>query len=178
MINSVLFIKEKLTIAYRGKFKPDNPSKYRGDPTKIRYLSLWERHFMKWCDTNDAVLWWASEEIIIPYVSPKDNKIHGYIPDFLIKVRRNTNIMHMKCEKAEDDDMVYLIEIKPFNQTSPPKKRKKTKGLLKEQIRYAVNVAKWDAAKAWCDINKTHFKLLTEAHIFSKPPKRYKKGRK
>ena len=45
-------------------------SKYRGDPTKIIYRSLWERKFMIYCDANVNVLEWASEEVIIPYKDP------------------------------------------------------------------------------------------------------------
>jgi hypothetical protein len=53
-------------MAYKGKYKPQNPQKYKGDPTKIIYRSLWERKFMVYCDTNVNILQWASEEVIIP----------------------------------------------------------------------------------------------------------------
>ena len=39
------------------------------------------------CDLNPDVLKWGSEETVIPYVSPLDNKIHRYFVDFYIQVR-------------------------------------------------------------------------------------------
>ena len=59
--------------SYSGRFRPSYPGKYKGDPTNIIYRSLWERKLMVWCDKNENVLEWGSEEIIIPYVSPIDN---------------------------------------------------------------------------------------------------------
>ena len=75
-------------MAYSGRFSCKNPKKYRGDPTKIYYRSLWERRFMVYCDNNDAILEWASEEFFIPYRSPVDNKVHRYFPDFFIKYKK------------------------------------------------------------------------------------------
>ena len=61
-------------MAYRGKYKPRCPYKYKGDPTKIIYRSLWELKFMRYCDSNMNILEWGSEEIALPYRSPVDNK--------------------------------------------------------------------------------------------------------
>jgi hypothetical protein len=58
---------------HQGKFHPQNPNKYLGDPNNIVYRSSWELHFLQWCDRNDNVLEYASEEFSIPYVSPVDN---------------------------------------------------------------------------------------------------------
>ena len=63
-------------MAYKGKYKPKYRSKYKGDPTKIIYRSLWERRFMVYCDENPNIIKWASEEVIIPYRSPLDKRIH------------------------------------------------------------------------------------------------------
>ena len=63
-------------MAYRGRYIPSKPRKYKGDPDKIIYRSLWERKFMVYCDRNDAILEWGSEEIIIPYISPLDGRRH------------------------------------------------------------------------------------------------------
>ena len=89
-------------MAYKGRFNIRNPSKYKGDPQRIIYRSLWERKFMVYCDTNDAILEWGSEEIIIPYLSPIDGRIHRYFPDFYIKVRQHDG----SIEKS-------IVEIKP-----------------------------------------------------------------
>ena len=71
--------------SYQGRFKPSNPGKYKGDPTNIIYRSLWERKFMVWCDRNLNVMEWGSEEIIVPYRSPLDRRVHRYFPDFYVK---------------------------------------------------------------------------------------------
>ena len=73
-----------MTKSYSGKFKPSYPGKYKGDPTNIIYRSLWERKFMVWCDRNINVEEWGSEEIIIPYISPVDGRVHRYFPDFYV----------------------------------------------------------------------------------------------
>ena len=74
-------------MSYKGKFSPKNIKKYKGNPTNVLYRSLWERRFMKYCDENPMILEWASEEIIIPYISSWDNKRHRYFPDFYIKIQ-------------------------------------------------------------------------------------------
>ena len=75
-------------MAYKGKYQPSHPRKYKGDPTNITFRSLWERKFMNWCDQNANVLEWSSEEIIIPYRGP-DGKPHRYFPDFYMKVKQS-----------------------------------------------------------------------------------------
>ena len=74
-------------MSYKGKYKPINVKKYKGDPTKVIYRSLLERRFMVYCDTNSSILQWNSEEVVIPYRSPLDNRIHRYFVDFWIKFR-------------------------------------------------------------------------------------------
>jgi hypothetical protein len=96
-------------MAYSGKFTPKNPQKYIGDYNNIVYRSSWECKVMDWLDRNDDVISWASEELIIPYISPHDNRYHRYFPDFLVKV---------KTRNGQHKTM--LIEIKPKKQTIPP----------------------------------------------------------
>jgi hypothetical protein len=142
-------------MSYKGKYKPSYPEKYSGDPTNIVYRSLWELKFMKYCDTNENVIEWQSEEKAIPYRSPVDGKIHRYFPDFLIKVK-------------EPDGSIkkYMIEIKPKKQTAPPPKPKRqTKKYLYEAYEYAKNQAKWEAAKEWCADRGYEFKVLTENEL-------------
>ena len=74
-------------MAYRGRYIPTYPKKYKGDPSKIIYRSLWERKFMVYCDRNEKILEWGSEEFFVPYRSPLDGKIHRYFPDFYVKVK-------------------------------------------------------------------------------------------
>ena len=96
-------------MAYRGKYLPSNPKKYVGNPSQVIYRSLWERKLMVYCDTHDKVIEWGSEEIIIPYMSPWDGKLHRYFPDFYMKVKQaNGNIKR------------FIIEVKPKYQCQSP----------------------------------------------------------
>ena len=139
-------------MSYKGKYQPAFPKKYKGDPTNIVYRSLWERTFMKYCDTNENILEWFSEEIAVPYRSPIDNKIHRYFPDFYIKVKESNGSIKK-----------YIIEIKPKKQTIEPQvQKRRTKGYIYEVYEYAKNQAKWEAAKEWCADKGYEFKVLTE----------------
>ena len=79
-------------MSYKGRYKVKNLDKYKGDPTSVTYRSLWERKFMLYCDDNPSVLKWSSEEIVIPYRSPIDKKVHRYFPDFWIQIRNSQGI--------------------------------------------------------------------------------------
>ena len=142
-------------MAYKGRYNPVNSKKYKGNPQNIIYRSLWERKFMVYCDTNDKVLEWGSEEIIIPYISPWDSKVHRYFPDFYIKVKQsNGNIKK------------FIIEVKPKKQTRPPKPVvRKTKRWINEVRTFGINEAKWKHAKEWCKDNDMEFKILTEEEL-------------
>src|SRR6056297_545767 len=96
-------------MAYKGRFKPKNPKKYMGDPTNIIYRSRWELLLMSYCDRHPHVVEWASEEVVIPYRSPIDGRIHRYFPDFLVKRINKKGIKE-----------TILIEVKPEYQTVPP----------------------------------------------------------
>jgi len=139
----------------KSRYKPTNPQKYTGNPNNIICRSSWERKFCQWCDRKDNVISWASEEISIPYVSPKDNRIHRYYPDFLIKVKEYNNKIQ-----------TYVVEVKPKKQTLPPKPRKRiTKSYIYECTTYAVNQAKWKAANEFCKDNRINFKIVTEDEL-------------
>ena len=142
-------------MAYKGKYQPSYLQKYKGDPTNIVYRSLWERKFMVYCDTNDNILEWGSEQIALPYRSPIDGKIHKYFPDFYIKVGENDG----KIQK-------YIIEIKPKKQTIEPKvQKRKTKGYIYEVTEWARNQAKWKVAEEFCEDRQWKFKVLTEEDL-------------
>jgi hypothetical protein len=142
-------------MSYKGKYQPDNPKKYKGDPTNIIYRSLWERKFMKYCDLNENILEWGSEIFGLSYRSPIDNRIHKYFPDFYIKVRESNGEIK-KC----------IIEIKPKKQTVEPiPQKRKTKGYIYEVYEYAKNQAKWKAAEEFCKDRQWEFKVLTESEL-------------
>ena len=142
-------------MSYKGKYHPSYPRKYKGDPTNIIYRSLWERKFMVYCDKNDSILEWASEEIAIPYRSPVDNRVHRYFPDFYMKVKERGG----KIKR-------YVIEVKPAKQTKPPvKPKRQTKGYIREAYEYAKNQAKWKMAKEFCADRQWVFKVVTEKEL-------------
>ena len=142
-------------MAYKGKYYPSFPRKYKGDPTNIIYRSLWERKFMVYCDKNQNILEWASEEIAIPYRSPIDNRVHRYFPDFYMKVKE----MNGRIKR-------YVIEVKPAKQTKPPAKPKRqTKGYIREAYEYAKNQAKWKMAREFCADRQWEFKVVTEKEL-------------
>ena len=97
-------------MAYKGRFVPKAPEKYKGDPTRIIYRSLWELKLMKYLDSHNDVLYWASEEFSIPYRSPIDGRMHRYFMDVKVKFKNGKTI---------------LVEIKPESQTQPPKQPKR-----------------------------------------------------
>lgn len=139
-------------MAYKGKFSPKNPQKYRGDYTNIVYRSTWECRVMTWLDGNESIIEWSSEEIVIPYKSPVDNRVHRYFPDFYVKVKQK-----------DDTIRVMIIEVKPAKQTKPPEKKKKvTKQYIQEVVTWGINEAKWKAANEFCLDRGWTFKVLTE----------------
>ena len=139
----------------KSKYTPIYPSKYQGNTKHIICRSSWERKFCLWCDMNNSIISWASEEFSIPYVSPKDNRVHKYYPDYLIKVK-----------EKNDTIKTYVVEVKPYKQTRPPKTpKRKTKSYLTECVTYAVNQAKWKAAKEFCEDHRIEFKVVTEKEL-------------
>jgi len=83
-------------VAIRGRFKPRNAYKYKGDIKRITYRSMWERRVMLYCDKSPKILEWSSEELHIPYVSPKDNRWHNYYPDFVVTTKKGSFIVEIK----------------------------------------------------------------------------------
>lgn len=139
----------------KGKYSPKNIHKYRGDYRNIVYRSSWELKFMKYCDDKDYVLEWGSEEIVVPYRSPLDNRIHRYFVDFYVKIKDSNNNVTK-----------YLIEIKPKKQTMEPKiPKRKTKSYIYEVTEYVKNQAKWNAAKEFCSDRQWKFMVLTEDNL-------------
>ena len=141
-------------MSYKGTFKPKNPTKYNGNANNIIYRSLWELRVMKNLDDHPEVIWWASEELIIPYYNPIDNKKHRYFPDFVAKMKRKDGTV-----------MTYVIEVKPEIQTKKPEQKRKTKRYIQESMTYIVNQSKWKAATEFCKDNGWEFKIITEKHL-------------
>jgi hypothetical protein len=141
-------------MSYKGWFTPKHRSKYKGDSENVVYRSSWELRVMKWLDENPSVIWWASEELIIRYKSPIDQKIHRYFPDFIVRLKQKNGT-----------ESTVVIEIKPQKQTVKPEQKRKTKRYLQEAATYAVNQEKWRAADLFCKEHGWQFKVLTEKDI-------------
>jgi len=225
--------KRKKTKYVQGIYRPKNKHKYAGNVNEIIYRSSYELQFMNICDNNPAILEWASEEFVIPYIKPTDNKTHRYFLDFWIKYRSDDverkpdywekvdknkysdkqriqieliienkhniitpirNIVRVPNDEIGNVDDMYvctvtnelfikkqgdiimtehnvplkkiktaIIEIKPEIQTIPPKKPQRiTDNYKKKCITYAINVAKWDAAKLVAEKNGMEFQIITE----------------
>ena len=142
-------------MAYSGTFRPSNPQKYVGDYKNIIYRSSWECRVMNWLDKNPSIVSWASEEVIIPYKSPVDGRMHRYFPDFVVKVKDKNG-----------QTRTMMLEVKPKYQTMEPEKKKRvTKQYIQEVVTWGVNQAKWKAATDYCLDRGWEFKLITEDHL-------------
>ena len=143
-------------MAYKGKYIPINPKKYVGNSSQVIYRSLWERKLMVYCDRNEKVVEWGSEEVIVPYRSPWDGKMHRYFPDFYMKVKQG-NGAYKK----------FIIEVKPKAQCKEPIKtpKRKTRKWYKEVQTWGINQAKWKSAIDYCENRGMEFKILTEDHL-------------
>ena len=136
---------------HKRKFIPIFPEKYTGDPSNIIMRSSWETRFASWCDKNPSVLKWSSEETIIPYKCPTDNRIHRYFVDFKITVTTGKT---------------YLVEVKPKTQTQPPiYPGKRTQRYLQESLAFMKNQAKWEAASEFAKERGWEFKIITEHEL-------------
>lgn len=133
----------------QGIYKITNPNKYAGNRPP-RYRSGWEHAFMRFCDTNDNIIQWASEAITIPYRHPLTGKNTTYVPDFFIQYRTKNN---KTCAE--------VIEIKPKKQSIM-----ESKASARDRAVIAVNYAKWDAATKWCKRQGLVFRVITEDDIF------------
>ncbi len=141
---------------YKGFYKPQNPEKYKGNPTNIEYRSGWELKLMQRMDADPNVIWWQSEETIIPYRSPVDNRIHRYFVDITAR-----------CRTSDGRTKTFLIEVKPASQCQPPPimEGKKTKKYVSEVMRWGVNSAKWKAAREYCKDHGYEFIIMTEKEL-------------
>ena len=110
---------------------------------------------MLYLDDHKEVVNWGSEEIIIPYRSPIDGRVHRYYPDFVV-----TKI------NSEGKRETAIIEVKPANQTIPPKRLEKpTKRYITEVKTWGINEAKWKAALEYCKDRGWTFHIFTEKEL-------------
>ena len=134
----------------KGKYKP-NPDKYAGDPTTVIFRSGWERYAFMWCDANESVVKWSSEEVVIPYRYDVDGRMHRYYMDLKINFKSGVTM---------------LVEIKPSNQTTVPQSdNKRSKKYITESLAYVKNMNKWNAASEYAKDRGWRFEIWTEHEL-------------
>lgn len=134
----------------QGFFTPVNPEKYIGSNSP-KYRSGWELTVMRFCDTHPAVIGWASESLRIPYRNPFDGRNTFYVPDFLITY-----------QDKNGNKISEVIEVKPRNQALLEMARTQ-----QEKAAVVLNMAKWEACRAWCQKHGLKFRILTEEDIYN-----------
>jgi hypothetical protein len=134
----------------QGQFQMKNPKKYVGTKTPT-YRSSWEFVFMTFCDNNPAIMQWASEAIRVNYRNPLTNKNTIYVPDFFI-----TYVDAHGKQHAE------VVEVKPTKETNLTEAGRSPRA----QAAAIINMAKWEAARAWCKQQGLTFRVVTEQDIF------------
>jgi hypothetical protein len=127
-----------------------NPGKYVGLKTPLS-RSSWEYVFMRTLDEHPGVEKWASESVQIPYRDPLTGRQTIYIPDFFIVYNDKNGKKHAE-----------LVEVKPANQTF----LEKVGNNGYNQAQYVKNLAKWEAANAWCKQKNIKFRVVNETDIF------------
>ena len=134
----------------QGAYTVKNTAKYVGRGTP-RYRSGWELTFMMFLDSNQNILNWASESIVVPYRHPFTGKPTNYIPDFLVVYLNK----HGK-------QITEVVEIKPKKQSIIESKVTNAK----DRAVVAINHAKWAACSAWCKSKGCTFRVITEEDLF------------
>ena len=154
----------------QGLYTPVNTSKvYKlNEKGGLYYRSSWELTAMKYFDQSDDVILWGAECLEIPYQMKKPDKHgiltvtnHRYYPDFYYKLKMvNGSIREI------------LLEVKPVEQTKPPK-FKETARMTKKQLdsyeysinEYNRNMSKWDFTIKYCEMKGIEFKILTKQQV-------------
>lgn len=140
---------------HQGKYIVKNPKKYLGNVNNVVYRSSWELKFFIYADNSKKVIRWNSEEVVIPYVSPIDKKVHRYYTDAYVELREDDGSISRK-----------VCEIKPEAEKYPPKRPKRyTQSYINRLKTFHVNQAKWKYAEAFCNKRDVEFVVLTEREL-------------
>ena len=140
----------------QGRFEMKNPDKYAGTKRPLA-RSSWVFVFMRMLDEHPGVQSWASESVKIPYRDPLTGRHTIYVPDFFIVYNDKKGGKHAE-----------VVEVKPANQTL----REKVGKSRYNQEQYIKNMAKWEAATAWCRQQGVRFRVISEDDIFHTGSKR------
>ena len=140
----------------QGRFDMKHPEKYVGKKTPLA-RSSWEFVFMRMLDEHQGVENWASESVQIPYRDPLTGRQTIYVPDFFVVYNDKNGKKHAE-----------LVEVKPASQTL----REQVGKSLYNQEQYVRNLAKWEAANAWCKQKGIKFRVVNESEIFHQGSRR------
>lgn len=139
----------------QGFFKPKNPSKYKGNVENIVFRSSLEYKYYRYFDINQSILEWSSEEVVVPYINPIDNRQHRYFIDAFVTIKTKSG----EIKKV-------LIELKPYSQTFEPKPQKRITPQFRRRVaEYLINKSKWIAAEKFAESKGYKFMVLTERDI-------------
>jgi hypothetical protein len=105
---------------------------------------------MTFLDNNPAILQWASEAIHVNYRNPFTGKNTIYVPDFFILYIDKQGKQHAE-----------ILEIKPTKETSLTEAKS-----MRDKAAAILNMAKWEAAKAYCNSQGLKFRVVTETDLF------------
>lgn len=122
---------------------------------EVNFKSSLELKCFKYCDINRYIKKWSLEPFCIPYLSPKDGKIHRYFIDFFIEFSNGQK---------------FLVEVKSSGETiKPAQPKKKTQKALINYTKaiqtFAINTSKWEAAREFCKERNMEFLILTENEL-------------
>ena len=145
-----------------GHYLPTNPGKVLTKGGELpAFKSKLEWKMMRYCDLNPAILKWCYEPpfAIVPYFDKGAKKNRHYYVDFVLWVKDDT-----KPDKMRQ----VWVEIKPFEQTQPPKVKPKSR-VTESQVfnikTYITNQCKWAAARKYCEARGFDFIVVTEKEL-------------
>jgi len=134
---------------HKGKYTPENPEKYVGKTIPI-FRSHWELVVCRMCDHHPNITQWASEPMKIPYKNPLTGRQTVYVPDFLVMFEDRTGATRLELWEVKPAEQAYLSEAKR----------------PKDQLAFAVNMAKWGAARKWAKRHNAEFRVITQKELF------------
>lgn len=121
----------------------------------IQHKSGMELKAFRLVDRSPGVFLFSVEPFPIRYVKPTDGREHRYYVDLYIEFV---------------DGRRFIVEVKPLSQITPPKEprnltRKSMARHKKAMETYAINFAKWRAAREFARANGLVFDFLTEKDL-------------
>ena len=147
----------------QGKYVPVNPNKYKGK-MPIYYRSSWEKRLCSFFDTNENVIKWTSESIVVPYYNPITQRQHRYFPDFTVEYYNESGELIKEIIEVKPEKEAAVAE----GRATPPAKgkRQSTQSYLKQMATHVKNTQKWDAAKIVAARLGYRFRVITEKDLF------------